>query len=296
MMRPVLDALWRAAAYCVHPRVILLSLLPVAVAGAAGFALAWFYWEGAVEAVRLTLEQLPLLAPVVQWLNDWTQGTFRTVIGPLVVVVLSVPVLLIAALLLVSAFMAQAIVSLVARRRFPTLERRYGGAWWRGLLAAAWATLLALLALVVTLPLWWLPPVALLLPPLIWGWLSFRVLSYDALAEHASADERHLLLRERRNPLLAMGVVTGYLGVLPSLVWATGVLALPMMPLLLPLFVWLYTLVFAFASLWFTHYALAALDELRRRRAAPPPAPASAVPLPGLPSAAPVSPQRLPPP
>lgn len=295
MMRPVFDALWRAAAYCVHPRVILLSLLPVAVAGAAGFALAWFYWEGAVEAVRRALEQLPLLAPVVQWLNDWTQGTFRTVIGPLVVVLLSVPVLLIASLLLVSAFMAQAIVSLVARRRFPTLERRYGGAWWSGLLAAAWATLLALLALVVTLPLWWLPPVALLLPPLIWGWLSYRVLSYDALAEHASADERHLLLRERRNPLLAMGMVTGYLGVLPSLVWATGVLALPMMPLLLPLFVWLYTLVFAFASLWFTHYALAALDDLRRRRAAPP-APVPAAPRPGLPPAGPVSPQRLPPP
>lgn len=293
MMRPVFDALWRAAAYCVHPRVILLSLLPVAVAGAAGFALAWFYWESAVETVRLTLEQLPLLAPVVQWLNDWTQGSFRTVIGPLVVVVLSVPLLLIASLLLVSAFMAQAIVSLVARRRFPTLERRYGGAWWRGLLAAAWATLLALLALTVTLPLWWLPPVALLLPPLIWGWLSFRVLSYDALAEHASADERHTLLRERRNPLLAMGVVTGYLGVLPSLVWATGVLALPMMPLLLPLFVWLYTLVFAFASLWFTHFALAALDELRRRRATPVPV----APLPEQSAAAPIpteTPQRLP--
>ena len=28
-MKPLLDAFWRAAAYCLHPRVILLSILPL---------------------------------------------------------------------------------------------------------------------------------------------------------------------------------------------------------------------------------------------------------------------------
>jgi hypothetical protein len=60
-----------------------------------------------------------------------------------------------------------------------------------------------------------------------------------------------------------MGLITGYLGAAPSLVWATGALMLPMMPLLVPIFVWLYTIVFAFASLWFAHYCLAALHALR---------------------------------
>jgi hypothetical protein len=36
-----------------------------------------------------------------------------------------------------------------------------------------------------------------------------------------------------------------------------------MAPLLVPLAIWIYTLVFAFASLWFAHYALAALQRLR---------------------------------
>jgi hypothetical protein len=191
---------------------------------------------------------------------------FRALIGPLVVVALSVPVLLIVSLLLVSAFMGNALVGLVARRRFPTLERRYGGAWWRALWGALTATFLAVLALLLSLPFWLIPPVALLLPPLIWGWLSYRIMSYDALADHASADERHELLRLHRTPLFTIGLITGYLGAAPSLVWATGALALPMMPLLLPVFVWLYTLVFAFAALWYTHYALAALDQLRRAR------------------------------
>lgn len=266
MLSQVLDAFWRAAAYCFHPRVILLSLLPVVVAGTAGFALAWFYWAPAVDAVRQALDDMALLAPLVQWLNELTGGVFRSVVGPLVVVALAVPVVLISALLLVSAFMGTALVSLVARRRFPSLERRYGGSWWRGAVGMTSATFIAVLALILSLPLWLIPPLALLLPPLIWGWLSYRVMSYDALAEHASADERHELMRQHRTPLFAMGLVTGYLGAAPSLVWATGAMALPMMPLLLPLFVWLYTLVFAFAALWFTHYALAALDGLRRAR------------------------------
>jgi hypothetical protein len=34
--------------------------------------------------------------------------------------------------------------------------------------------------------------------------------------------------------------------------------------ILVPLAIWIYTLVFAFSSLWFAHYALAALQDLRR--------------------------------
>lgn len=263
-MSQILDAWWRAAAYCLHPRVILLSLLPVLVAGGMAFGLAWLYWEPAVEGVRTALDDLAWLAPVTGWLNDISAGAFRSVVGPLVVVALAAPVVLLASLLLVSFFMGSAITHLVGQRRFPSLERRHGGSLWGALLNATGATLWALLLLVLSVPLWLIPPLALVLPPLIWGWLSYRLMTYDALAEHASRDERRTLMRLHRWPLLAMGLVTGYMGAAPSLVWATGALALPMMPLMLPGFIWLYTLVFAFASAWFTHYGLTALQHLRQ--------------------------------
>jgi hypothetical protein len=265
-MVSVLNAFWRAAVYCLHPRVIVLSLLPVLVAGAAAFGLAWFFWEPAIDGVRNALDTWVLLAPVSGWLNQISGGAFRTVIGPLVVVALSAPVLLMSALLLVSICMGSAIVDLVGRRRFPDLERRRGGSWWGSLIGSLWATLVALVLLVVSVPFWLIPPLALLLPPLIWGWLAFKVMSYDALAEHATREERRELIRAHRLPLLGIGMATGYLGAAPSLVWATGAMALPMLPLFAPIFVWLYTLVFAFASAWFAHYALAALDRLRRDR------------------------------
>jgi hypothetical protein len=47
-----------------------------------------------------------------------------------------------------------------------------------------------------------------------------------------------------------------------------------------PLAIWIYTLVFAFSSLWFAHYSLAALERLRAESAiVPPPAAEPAAPL-----------------
>jgi hypothetical protein len=41
-------------------------------------------------------------------------------------------------------------------------------------------------------------------------------------------------------------------------------LTLVLAPFLILVSIWLYTLVFAFSSLWFAHYLLAALQRLRR--------------------------------
>jgi len=125
-------------------------------------------------------------------------------------------------------------------------------------------TVVAVVALVLSIPFWFVPPLVLVLPPLIWGWLTYRVFGYDVLATHASREERVRLLDEERWPLLGMGVACGAMGAAPSLLWAVSALALVLAPFLILLSIWLYTLVFAFSSLWFAHYLLAALQRLRR--------------------------------
>ena len=64
-MRLLLDAFWRAAAYCLHPRVILLSFLPLLLAGGGTVLLGYFYWEDALSAVRATLESWSLVAALL---------------------------------------------------------------------------------------------------------------------------------------------------------------------------------------------------------------------------------------
>jgi hypothetical protein len=184
------------------------------------------------------------------------------------------------ALLMVALLMTPAIVALVARRRFPGLQARRGAAGWQVTLWSLGITALALLLLVATVPLWLVPPLALVLPPLIWGWAGGKILAFEVLAEYADADERRALLKAHRGPLLAMGMVCGLMGAVPSLVWAFGVLAVVLAPLLLIVSVWLYTLVFAFGAAWFAHYALAALQAQRMAAAAPAPPPAEVIELP----------------
>lgn len=262
-MNRLLDAFWRAAAYCLHPRVIVLSLAPLLLAGGMTLALGYFFWEPAVAGMRGTLEGWALIDALLKWLEGLGGSGLRALIAPLVIVALALPVIVVLSLLLVALFMAPALVALVAKRRFADLEARRGAALWQSVLWSLGCTLLALLALVLSIPLWFVPPLVLIVPPLIWGWLTYRVMAFDVLAEHASAEERRTILREHRWPLLAIGVITGYLGTAPTLLWALGAAALIFAPLLVLVSVWLYTLVFAFAALWFAHYALAALQQLR---------------------------------
>lgn len=268
MMTPMFDAFWRAVAYCLHPRVILLSMLPLLIAGSGVWILGVFFWETALDGINAWLHTWSLVDGARQWLVSVGWGNAYSMLPILVLLALAVPAIVLVTLLLVALFMVPSIVNLVSARRFPTLQRREGG----GLLASvAWSlgyTALAAVALVASIPLWFIPPLVLIVPPLIWGWLSYKVMTFDVLSEHADRDERRRILREYRWPLLTIGIVTGYLGSAPTLIWGIGAMALPLAPVLMPVSLWLYTLVFAFSALWFAHFALAALHTLRVQTAA----------------------------
>jgi hypothetical protein len=122
-------------------------------------------------------------------------------------------------------------------------------------------------AVLVTMPFWLIPGVVLIVPPLIWGWLTTRVMCFDTLADHATQDERRSLTGLHSWQLLLIGITSGFLSAVPSLLWAFSVTALVFAPVLILVSVWLYTLLFAFSSLWFAHYLLAALQAERERAA-----------------------------
>ncbi len=269
-MNLLLDSFWRAAAYCLHPRVIALSFLPLIIMVALALGLGYFFWEPALDWVRAMLESSAWVTRLWGWLEGMGVGNLKTVLAPLIVIFAVTPIIVLVALMIVATMMTPAIVSLVAERRFPELERKRGGSLLLSLFWSAGSILLAAIALVVSLPLWLVPPLILVLPPLIWGWLTYRVMSFDVLAEHASKAERIAIIREHRSWLLGIGILTGYLGAAPSIVWASGTLFAAAFVILAPVAIWIYTLVFAFSALWFAHYGLAALEKLRAMPQVPP--------------------------
>lgn len=267
-MSLLFDSFWRAVLYCLRPRVMVLSVLPLLLMGGLSLGLGYYYWDAASDAVRLWLEASTLVTAMSSWLQFMGVGNLNTVLAPLVVIFAVTPLIVVLSLLVVALLMAPALTSLVAEKRFPTLERQRGGSFLGSLAWSLLSALLALVALVVSVPLWLVPPLILVLPPLIWGWLTYRVMAFDALAEHASPEERREIFRRHRLSLLGIGIFCGYLGAAPSVIWASGALLAAAFVVLVPIAIWIYTLVFALSSLWFAHFCLAALQALRAERAA----------------------------
>jgi hypothetical protein len=262
-MRAVLDALARSLAYCLMPRVVAMSLMPLAMLMALCGVLTWAYWEQGVALVQDALEMSALLGAAMKWLEAMGVPNLRAVLAPMILVAAVVPVLVVACLMVVTQFMTPSLVKLVALRRFAQLERRKGTPVWWSVLRSVALSLLAVLVLIASIPLWLVPPLVLLIPPLVWGWLAMQVMSFDVLSDHAAPEERAELMRVHRWPLLAMGVASGLMGAAPAAVWAFSALTLVLAPLVMMASIWLYTAVFALTSLWFAHYLLAALQQHR---------------------------------
>jgi Etoposide-induced protein 2.4 (EI24) len=262
-MKQILDAFWRAAAYCLHPRVIALSLVPLVLMAAIAAGFGYFFWESTVSNINAWLLSSDWLSRGIGWLEGMGFGGLKAAIAPLLIILAATPLVVIGSLLFVAFLMTPAMVSLVAERRFDKLERKKGAGMLASVFWSLGAVLLALLALLISIPLWLIPPLILIVPPLIWGWLTYRVMAFDALAEHASKDERHQVMKQHRMQLLGMGVVAGYLGAAPTLLWASGVMFVVLAPIFIVAAIWVYTLVFAFSSLWFAHFCLDALNRLR---------------------------------
>lgn len=266
-MSLLLDSFWRAVVYCLRPRVIVLSVLPLVLMVGLSLGMGYYYWDNALEAVRQWLEASTLIESISSWLLTMGVGNLKSVLAPLIVIFTFTPLIVVLSLLVVAFLMAPALTDLVAEKRFPALERLHGGSFLASLGWSLMSTLLALVALVVSVPLWLIPPLILVLPPLIWGWLTYRVMAFDAMAAHASREERHEIFRRHRLSLLGIGVFCGYLGAAPSLIWVSGALLAAAFVVLIPIAIWIYTLIFALSSLWFAHFCLAALQALRAERA-----------------------------
>jgi hypothetical protein len=81
-MSRLIDSFWRAAAYCLHPRVIALSFLPLIIMTVASLGLGYLYWNDAVDMLRTQLDSYQLVSSMSQWLEGLGLGNLRLVLAP----------------------------------------------------------------------------------------------------------------------------------------------------------------------------------------------------------------------
>ena len=262
-MRAVFIALGRALRSQLHYRMLLMSVVPFLLSLLIWGIALWLALQPMIDAIRAYFVEhdgFRIADGVLGWLG---LGAIKVVIVPLIAMWVLLPLMILTALAFIGTMAMPGIVRHLSSRQYFGLEARKGGSFMGSVWRSASSFFVFALLWIGSLPLAAILPLGFVIQPLLWGWLTYRVLAYDALAEHADAHELNELMRAHRRPLLVIGVITGAMGAAPTLLWLGGALSVVFFPLLAGLSIWLYVLVFIFAGLWFAHYCLDALASHR---------------------------------
>ena len=275
-MRNVLNSYGRAFLSQLHGRILLLSVAPFILSLVLWGGLLYVGLQPLIDSLHALFTQYDFFRTSGQVLSTFGLGVLKAVIVPLIAMFMLLPLMILTALIFMGLFAMPAIGRHIGGRHFPQLEKKHGGSL-LGSVGTSLATfLLFILVWVLMLPLYAFPPAALAGQAVLWGWLTYRVMAYDAMADYASAEERHAIMRTQRWPLLAIGMVSGAAGAVPGMLWMGGVMSVVFFPFLAGFAIWLYVLIFIFTGLWFQYYCLEALSRLRGVRGMTDVAPADA--------------------
>ncbi|MDA0224729.1 MAG: EI24 domain-containing protein [Proteobacteria bacterium] len=195
-----------------QPRILWLMVWPALVAVGLWGTVVFIFWT---QFVLWLAEHLGEWITQATFFMSWDSTAVALFAAKVLIFVMLVPLIQLTALLILGVFGMQAMVEHVASRRFVELARQRGGTF----AGSVWNSVVALLGLVVlfavSVPLWLFPPLWPILPVLILGWVNQRVLRYDALAEHADAQEMPALFRAQRANLYLLGVILALVAYIP---------------------------------------------------------------------------------
>lgn len=237
-MKAVIRALQAALRSLVHPIILAVMLVPMVVAGLVWLSVAWLSWDAwSVWVHGWVAAWMP-----EAWIARWDLSWLGTVVALALAGILVAPLIIGTSLLIATLFAMPVLLKHVAARDYPALERRQGGTVMGSLANAVLAISGFLLLWLLILPFWLLAPVAVVLSLLLSAHLNQRLFRYDALSEHASAEEMRELFGRARGRLVLLGLATGLL------------YFVPVVNLVAPVF----------AALAFIHLCLRELQELRR--------------------------------
>jgi CysZ protein len=235
-MNPMLDSIARALRDLFSLRVLWVVIWPMLVALILWLALGITFWSTFSGWLEYGLGKIGIDV----WLAGLEPVWIATAIQVLLHLMLFVPMVMLTALVLTALFGMPALIRVVAERDYPQLKRENGG----GLVGSVWNAVIAIAVFVVlwvvTLPLW-LIGVGVVIPFVAAAYLNQRLFRYDAIAEHASADEMKALFKHERGGWWGLGLLTGLVQFVPLLNFFGPVLA----------------------ALAFIHYGLARLKQQR---------------------------------
>lgn len=240
----IVQAFKRALVSQCHPNMLLAVLLPFVIALLGALLLVWLFWTPLTEWLNLQASQWQFVNDFDAWLVGIGLFSIKLYFIPVIAAAILLPVSGILGLAIAAVFVMPLVLRHVGTRQYAGVSRQGRNATAYSVWNAVWVSVVFALGWVLTLPFWLIPPMAVILSIFWWAFAFSRMLRIDAIVEHASPEERRILLERHNTGFWIIGLICALLNLLPP-AW-----------IILPVY----------SGLVYAHYGLEALRRLRQER------------------------------
>ncbi len=240
-IQPVLQSLKRAFVSQFDGKMLALLFMPFLLSIIVWAILAYFVWE----PFTMWLAQSSLIKTVFgSWLGQGSvdlPGAGQMAAAKVLGFLLLLPAIFGSAVVAITVLAMPVVTRHLSAKDYPDVKRQGSLAIHLSLANSLKALAIFLVGYLVTIPLWFIPPLFLVVPWLWWGWLTSRLMRFDSLVEHASAMERNNLIQRNKFSYWALGLAIAAFNFVPPL----------------------FLLAPVFGALAFSHFSLNSLRESR---------------------------------
>lgn len=240
----VAQAFKRALVSQFHPNMLLAVLLPFVIALLGALLLLWLFWTPLTEWLNVQASQWQVVNSFDAWLVGLGLFSIKLYLIPVIAAAILLPISGILGLAIAAVFVMPLVLRHVGAREYAGVSRQGRNATAYSVWNAIWVSGVFAVGWVLTLPFWLVPPMAVLLSIFWWAFAFSRMLRVDAIVEHASPEERCMLLERHNTGFWIIGLICSLLNLLPP-AWV-----------ILPVY----------SGLVYAHYGLEALRRLRQER------------------------------
>lgn len=198
------------------PKIILAICLPIMLAILSWVFVTYLLWDDlhAWSTQFIQLEWMKSILNLIPSSIDYAENFFTFLFRILFVVLFIFPMTIVTATVLTSLFLVPVLVSELRKTDFPTLVKKSSSIF------TGWATTLGysakyLFAWIGSLPFWFIPFAAVIIPYLLLSWFNSRVFTYEVLIEVATPEEIKLFVSAHSRSLFGLGLATSFLYSIP---------------------------------------------------------------------------------
>lgn len=238
----VSQAFWRAARSQLHPSMIFALFLPVIVTIILFSILLWFGFTPLNEWLIAQFDQSALSTYADPWVGVAGLLWLKSWLIPFIALFMLLPLAGIAGLAVTAVWIMPWVLSHLSARNYPDVQALGRHATFLSVWNAIWVSVVFLVGWLITLPLWFIPPLGLILSVFWWTFAFTKMMRIDALVDHASPTERKTILHQRSKGFWIIGLICALVNLFPP--------------------AWIFLPVFS--GLVFAHYSFQAIRDLRQ--------------------------------